>query len=178
MPHQRLLQSIICLSLLLALAACHSTRPITTPTSIPLKNPPAAQVSTLAPSSSPVPWTADFTPTVSIAALGNATHEEIVRTLYTQYLEHYTNSHADDRWRLDDYEIHNVDASKLVEAHLNSGAFDFVAAVSYSVKPSVFLYSHWNAGSAQTGDNGWVNTGTLVGVFIKNGAYHLVRTGY
>jgi hypothetical protein len=85
---------------------------------------------------------------------GSATHEEIVRTLYTQYLNHYTNSYTDDRWRLDDYEIHNIDASKLVEAHHNSGAFDFVASVSYSVKPSVFLYSHWNAGNGETGESG------------------------
>ena len=173
-------KSIESLGLTKAEDALHLTPPsnVNIPPPDHFETPTGTQVPTPAPTTSSVLWTADFTPTVSIAAMGNATHEEIIRTLYTQYLEHYMNSHADDRWRLDDYEIHNVDASKLVEAHLNSGAFDFVAAVSYSVKPSVFLYSHWNAGSAQTGDNGWVNTGTLVGVFIKNGAYHLVRTGY
>lgn len=166
----------VTLMIVFLLAAC--TASPATPASVPLETSPAPQFPTLAPTSSPVLWTVDFTPTVSIAAMSQATHEEIIKALYTQYLDHYKNSHANDQWRLDDYEIQKIDASKLVEAHVNSGAFDFVAAVAYSVKPSVFLYSHWNAGSAQTGDNGWVNTGTLVGVFIKNGAYHLVRTGY
>ncbi len=125
------------------------------------------------PASPSAVWTADFTPTVSIAAMGNATREEIVRTLFEQWLRHYETNRADDTYRLNDYEIHGIDLSIKWELLVNQGRLDFVASVSYSVKPSVFVYSHWNAGSAQTGDNGWVNTGILVGVSTQDGSYHL-----
>ena len=131
------------------------------------------------PESPSVVWTADFTPTVSIATMRNATHEEIVRTLFEQWLRHYETSRADDTYRLDDYEIHHIDLSQQVEELMNPGWLDFVADVSYSVKPSVFVYSHWNAGSAQTGENGWINTAIFVGVTSQNGSYylHILGTG-
>ena len=109
--------------------------------------------------------------------MGPATHEEIVRTLFDQWLRHYQTRFADDTYRLDDYAIQKIDLSKKWELQVNYGWLDFVAAVTYSVKPSVFVYSHWNAGSAQTGENGWVNTGILIGVFAKDGAYQLQILG-
>jgi hypothetical protein len=108
----------------------------------------------------------------------NAPCEEIVKALFTQYLSHYQNAQADDRHRLDDYEVHTVDLSPRRTSIVDTGAFDFVAAVTFSVKPSVFKYSTWVAGSGEIGNDGWVrNGGIFVGVITHDGEYQLQILG-
>jgi hypothetical protein len=177
--------NFVFLILCLMISACFSASPVapaaaleSTPTPWAPPTPNPTETPSI-PLSSSATWTSEFTPTVSIAAMGNATREEIVRTLFEQWLRHYETGRADDTYRLDDYEIHRVDLSQRVEELMNPGWLDFVADVTYSVKPSVFVYSHWNAGSAQTGENGWVNAGIFVGVTSQNGSYylHILGTG-
>lgn len=110
--------------------------------------------------------------------MNNAPREEVVKALFTQYLSHYQAAQADDRHRLDSYEVLTIDLSPRRTAIVDSGAFDFVAAVTFSVKPSVFRDSTWVAGSGEIGNDGWIrNGGIFVGVITRDGEYQLQILG-
>lgn len=106
----------------------------------------------------------------------NAAREEIVKALFDQYLSHYENPGAEDRYRLDDYEIENIDTSKKWQEYQRDNN-EFAATVTFSVKPSVFEYSHWNAGNGETGANGWIkHKSDLIRVLTEDGSYQLEKT--
>lgn len=103
----------------------------------------------------------------------NAAREEIVKALFEQYLSHYENPPAEDSYRLDDYRIENIDTSKKWQEYQRDSN-EFAAAVTFSVKPSVFEYSHWNAGSGETGANGWIiGKFVIIRVLTGDGSYQL-----
>jgi hypothetical protein len=134
---------------------------------------------TLTPTSSTDQWTAEFTPSLPVDALRNATQAQIVTTLFDLYLNHYKFLDADTRYRLDEYEIYNVEFTSpdLEEMAKKHGA-DFAAGVFFSVRPTVLMYSHWLAGNGTPTDIGWVEGKYLIVAVDKdNGVYMLQIIG-
>ncbi len=118
-----------------------------------------------------------MTPSVSIDSLKNATQEQIVKALFEQYLQHYKNPEAGDRYGLDDYTIQSVDVSMRWQQYARESS-EFAASVMFSVKPSVFENSDWIAGNGETGDSGWIkNKLLIVRVLVQDGLYQLQILG-
>ncbi len=163
MTRQYLVQVLTCCLFVIAVSACTAVPPPRTPTPTP----------TLSSAS----WAPDMTPSISADSLRNAARQEIVKALFEQYLHHYQNSGADTSYRLDAFEIQSIDVSTKWQEYARDDN-EFAAAVRFSVKPSVFEYSHWNAGSGETGDNGWIrNSFLLVRVLAQDGVYQLQLLG-
>lgn len=163
---------------LFILSAC---RAVTSPTPVPTAFPTATIVPTDTPSPTPSPFVVEVTDiptpptalpkidaTIPIALLGkNATQQEIAKALFTQWLER-----AKTTGSLDDYEVIEVNATSL--AGRDYGV-DFVATVTYSVRPSKTSNRVWDAGNGRVvkGDPWIRNKFYFIGVRRDNDVYVL-----
>lgn len=123
-------------------------------------------------------WTSEYTATVSNTSLNQYTQEEIASILFTQWLDHFKTEDADSQNRLDEYELLKVETPKNLAFLAQEKAVDFVATVVFSVKPSVYMYSNWNAGNGISTDNIWIrNKFLIIGIDKKNELYSLLLIG-
>jgi hypothetical protein len=141
---------------------------------------PTATSSTVSVSSTPPSeWSIDeYTATASIDSLKQQSSKEIVGYLFDQWLNHSKLLEAPLRYRLDDYQIREVELPENLEALAKAQSVDFVAAVTFSVKPTQVPYSYWVAGNGTVTEEGWIkNKFLLVGVVEKDAVYKLSVIG-
>ena len=138
----------------------------------PLKNPVPT----------PIPaqngWTPEYTATVSIASVSQASPEEIANLLFTQWLEHFKTSDADSRNRIDEYVITKVEIPANSTSLAQEQDLGFVATVLFSVKPTILMYSNWVAGNGIIDDQNWKRDKFLfIGVVKEDDIYRLKIIG-
>jgi hypothetical protein len=140
---------------------------------------PTATFSTVSLSSTPsVEWSIEYAATTSVDSLKQPDSREIVGYLFDQWLDHSKLLEAPLRYRLDDYQITEVVLPENLETLAKEQSVDFVAAVTFSVKPAVAPYSYWVAGNGTVTEDGWIkNKFLLVGVVEKDNLYKLSVIG-
>jgi hypothetical protein len=192
-PYHHNFSIIILLSLLFGvfLTACNNLRnapllPTATAT-LPTVTKPAPTAKVIATQTeilipTPIPakngWTSEYTATVPSMSVNQYTQEQIASLLFTQWLNHFKTEDADSRNRLDEYELLKVEIPKNLSFLAQEKAVDFVATVVFSVKPSVYMYSDWNAGNGISTDNIWIrNKFLIIGIDKKNELYNLLLIG-
>lgn len=148
--------------------------------------PTITPTATLAPPPSPIPakngWVPEFTPTMTVGSTNAYSKEQIARILFTQWLDHFKTDDADSQDRLDDYRVSEVGIPKNLAQTFARVAeekgLDYVGQADFSVKPSIFLYSNWNAGNGMSGPDHWViDKGLIIGLDKEGGVYSLVIIG-
>lgn len=189
--YRHIFSTIILLSFGAFLTACNN------PQDTPLLSTAAAILSTVTraahtttaialqpeiPISTPIPakngWVSEYIATVPGISVDQYTQEEIASILFTQWLNHFKTEDADSRNRLDEYELLKVETPKNLAFLAQEKAVDFVATVVFSVKPSVYMYSNWNAGNGISTDNIWTrNKFMIIGIDKKNELYSLLIIG-
>jgi len=125
-----------------------------------------------------VQWSIEYIATASVDALKQQSPKEIASYLFDQWLNHSKASEAPLRYRLEDYQIREVELPENLEALAKEQSVDFVAAVTFSVKPTQVPYSYWVAGNGTVTEEGWIkNKFLLVGVVEKDVIYKLSVIG-
>ncbi len=125
-------------------------------------------------------WTEAYTATIPVASVRQSTREEIVTLLFSQWLDHFKIPDADSRNGIEEYEILQVEfpEDEMFASIKQEKGVDYVAWVSFSVKPVIYVYSHWNAGNGTSTDQTWIrDKGLIIGVVQENGEYRLVLIG-
>jgi hypothetical protein len=187
----RAVPTVVLLLLAMSSAACNNlpTTPVTpTDTAIPriatlpARNATPTPTQTQIPLPSPIPakngWVPEFTPTMTVASADQYSEEQIARILFTQWLDHFKTDDADSQNRLDEYQVSEVRTPENLAFLADEKKLDSVATVVFSVRPSIYLYSNWNAGNGMSTDNTWIEDKYLIiGVDKANGMYSLVIIG-
>jgi hypothetical protein len=120
--------------------------PVTqTPTALP----PTNQIKT---------WNENLTVTLVMDTTGNLSSEEIVRSLFEKWLNQFQPDGIPDNYKLDGCQIDNVTVYSMdINGLAKANDMDFVAKISYSVKPHTSNATHWCAGDGTPGNDGWIN---------------------
>ncbi len=140
------------------------------------------QTTTPSPLPTPIPaqngWTPEFTATISSKEVEDYTQEEIAKILFTQWLDHFKTQDADSQHRLSEYELLKVETPNSFSALRAEEDVDFIATISFSVKPSAFMFSSWVAGNGTVTDQAWIrNKFLFTGVKKDNNLYSLKILG-
>ncbi len=115
-------------------------------------------------------WNYEYIATVPITSVSNATQEEIASLLFTEWLNHFKTEKANWDYRLEDFELLSV---VIYEKQLPD---DFVAMVSFSVKPTRMPF--WIAGNGISSDGIWIRKKLLfISIKRENDMYSLVSMG-
>jgi hypothetical protein len=130
----------------------------------------------------PVParngWTFDYAASMSTQSADLLQRDEVVAALFTQWLEHFRTDDAGSRHRLGDYDLIRVEVEDSYLTYAQATGREYIAGVLFSVKPTVYEYSYWNAGNGTSDDNSWVvNKWLYVGVREAAGSVTLEIVG-
>lgn len=119
-------------------------------------------------------WTPKYIATLHILPLNQYTQEEIANLLFTQWLNHFKTEDADSRNRLDEYQILKVEVPENLAYLAQEQSVEYVATVVFSVKPTVYMYSSWNAGNGISDDNIWIRQKfVIIGIEQQKDVYSL-----
>ena len=98
---------------------------------------------------------------LSVDLLTDANRKEIVACLFQQWLEGFRSSKTPGRERLEQYRIHHVEIREDVQHLTGEPGADYVAVMTFSVKPVEMSGSDWIAGNGSIGQN-WVRNKLLI----------------
>jgi len=107
-------------------------------------------------------------------SITSQSREAVIEILLTVWLTHFTCTNVSEEIRLEKFTIDSikvVDSPNLPESY----KADFIAKVTYSVKPTIALSYHWIAGDGIVGDDGWVRyKRNYIGI-INAGDFYEIR---
>jgi poly-gamma-glutamate synthesis protein (capsule biosynthesis protein) len=123
-------------------------------------------------------WQPEYIPNLPQAELTGLSPEDITRRLFEQWLDYAASPALPNTARIAGHEIHTILLTEALQEKSLEFSMDFIADVSFSVRPIVPQYSHWAAGNGVLASDGWVRQKSLfVGLRQAEGRYWLVILG-
>jgi poly-gamma-glutamate capsule biosynthesis protein CapA/YwtB (metallophosphatase superfamily) len=120
-------------------------------------------------------WTPEYVSSLPQAELEGLSQEEVARRLFEQWLEYSAAPALPNVQRIFDYEIEELKVGEEQQARAADFGVDYLAEVTFSVRPIVPQYSSWATGNGELTPDGWVHQKSLsLGVRKEGERYRLV----
>jgi hypothetical protein len=122
--------------------------------------------------------TSEWSAQVESSCITTQTREEIIEILVTVWLTQFTSTNVSEDIRIEKFTIDSVkiDDSQNLPASYKA---DYIAALTYSVKPTIASSSRWIAGDGMVGNDGWVRSKrNYVGIINTGNAIEIKIWGY
>jgi poly-gamma-glutamate capsule biosynthesis protein CapA/YwtB (metallophosphatase superfamily) len=123
-------------------------------------------------------WTPEYVSSLPKAELEGLSQEEVARRLFEQWMEYGAAPALPNAQRIFDYEIEGLKVNEEQQARAVELGVDYIAEVTFSVRPIVPQFSSWVAGNGELKLDGWVRQKSLfVGVRDEGERYRMVVLG-
>jgi hypothetical protein len=110
---------------------------------------------------------------IPVKNTANLSNEEIVKDLFSAWMEHFKSQDIDKRIQLNDFAIQDIQFPADLKKCSTDLGVEALVQVTYSYQTITYPAPDWNSfGNGELGENNWVNNNSLIlGLFIDDHQY-------